>query len=802
MNKKDEVLTKVLQKLGPKYEYIKFIGQGSFSKVYLLHHNILGQNHALKIMDSNYILQTLEKANARDIPQKFEMTKRRFLNEAKSYSKIDHPNVVRIYDVDVIKDENEGLDIIYILMQFVAGRNLKNILNENSPLEMDRVFAISKDILHAIARIHEAGIVHRDIKPANIIIEKETNRPVLIDFGLAKDIKDLSESTAVSEADRSLGTPVYMPPDQFQIHGKIGPAVDLYAFGILLYEMLTGDVPFKGTLAEIIKGHLLAPVPDIREKNPLAPVGFREIIKKALAKEPENRYQQAGDMLGDLEKIERNLAVEKGEKPKEEDKLTAEKAGVPKRKKRKYPIYLPMTLAILIAAAAFLFINPFGIGKKGINDNDRYLTHIASVRQFIEAGDLDTAGSLLEKVREIKNTAEIDDLSQQIAIARMKKDFEALETFVKGDAPADEKIEKCLEFIDNHKTVPEDEEKKSIISQVNEYINDCEGQIAGQYDKHITDAEEFLKNGEFKNAFDSVKMAKSLGEMVKTADLEDKIFISCVSAAEAYCKEVKPMEAEDHYLLAKAIKPDSNLRDLGRRIEFLKAMPEDVIALYKQGKKMEQNNKKYWETGFGDGIVMVYIPAARDNAGYWLGKTEVSVAPYMKFVNETHSNEPEWLEKGSDLNVETGTDDYYRNQVDNDLPVVGISWDNAVAYCQWLSRKTGLSFKLPSEAQWEKAARGTDSRLYPWGFDKPGNNLANFFSPSRKTVKVYANPQGASPYGLLNMAGNVEEWCDNQVARGGSFYSNERYIQCTSRSQYNRTERNHALGFRLCLVNK
>ena len=117
-------------------------------------------------------------------------------------------------------------------------------------------------------------------------------------------------------------------------------------------------------------------------------------------------------------------------------------------------------------------------------------------------------------------------------------------------------------------------------------------------------------------------------------------------------------------------------------------------------------------------------------------------------------------------------------------------------------RETGLRFKLPSEAQWEKSARGTDSRLYPWGSKKPGNHLANFFSPSGKTVKVDSNAQGASPYGLLNMAGNVEEWCDNQAARGGSFYINELYIRCTSRSQYNRNERNHALGFRLCMVSR
>jgi formylglycine-generating enzyme required for sulfatase activity len=236
-------------------------------------------------------------------------------------------------------------------------------------------------------------------------------------------------------------------------------------------------------------------------------------------------------------------------------------------------------------------------------------------------------------------------------------------------------------------------------------------------------------------------------------------------------------------------------------------MPGDVRAVYKTGNKIQQNRQKNWEAELRDAIVMAYIPPDKDNSksnlsGYWMGKYEVSVDQYMEFVNETKTNEPEWNEAGSPYHILTGRDNYYRNQVEDNFPIVGISWDNAAAYCQWLSGKTGLTFKLPTEAQWQKAAQGTDYRLYPWGFEKPGNNLANFFSPSGKTVKVDANPQGASPYGLLNMAGNVEEWCDNQVARGGSFYSNDLYIRCTSRSQYDRKERNHALGFRLCMVGR
>ncbi|MCK4763164.1 MAG: SUMF1/EgtB/PvdO family nonheme iron enzyme [Candidatus Aminicenantes bacterium] len=821
--REDEALKSVLQELGPKYEYKKFLGQGSFSKVYLLHHKILRQNRALKIMDSNYILQTLEKGNARDVPQKFALIKKRFINEARVYSKIDHPNVVRIYDVESIEDKNEGIDITYILMQFVEGKSLKNILDENSPLEMDRVMAVSKDILHAVRSLHEVSIVHRDIKPANIIIEKESNRAILIDFGLAKDIKDLSESTAVAEADRSLGTPVYMSPDQFQIHSKIGPAVDLYAFGVLLYEMLAGEVPYKGTLAEIIKGHLLTPIPDVREKNPLAPAGFRGIMKKALAKEPKNRYSRAEDLLVDLEKIEKSLAAEKAAKAKakeKKDNLTAVRTGRPKRKIRKYFLYLFGILAVL-AAAAVIYMSIFSSNG---NNEPGYKEYLENAKLYYEKGELDKAYYNLNEARKIKNSSEINDLSSKIEASRhqpaVEKASGELEDLLGGNAGLDTKIAECLKFLDKYGDIPQNDVTKPLISQVQNFLKKYK-----EYVKHTTDAEEYVKNGEFQKAYESVKMAKTEAKKIedqsgtqKTAELENEIYAGCVSAAEAYCKDANPLEAEGNLSIAKTIKPGSSLQYLEKKIRFIKSMPGDVRAVYKTGKEIKKNDRKYWEAEFRDDIVLVFIPAGKFIfsgigrsvlSGYWLGKYEVSVSQYKKFARRNPSHKPEWLEKGNPVNVETGSDDYYKNRVDDQYPVMGISWDDAAAYCKWLSRKTGLNFKLPEEEKWEKAARGTDGRLYPWGAGRPGNNLANFFSPSRKTVKVDVYPRGASPYGLLNMAGNVEEWCDggaspgkenNRAARGGSFYSNDRYIRCTSRKTYDREERNHALGFRLCLM--
>jgi serine/threonine protein kinase len=773
----DNLLNAVLRKHGNKYESVKFLGGGGFSNVYLIKDSKTSEEYALKIMDYDRVLQILKNKKPPDINAKLEIMKKRFLNEAAFYKAIDHPNIVKIRTFDVIDDVNGEIEIPYLITQFINGKSLKKTIEDNGPLTFETALKISGNVLSALQTIHQEGFIHRDIKPGNIMIDSETGEAILIDFGLAKDI--LSETTLTVSSD-IIGTPAYMSPEQFRGLKGLDYKTDIYSFGVVLYEMLTGKRPS-------MEGAGL---------NPNLPPGIENILAKAMETDPRNRYKDAEEFLNSLKELERRFPTS--------DKEAIEKAeplAKPKRKKRKYPIYLFMTLAILIAALAIIILSPSS------SENALYKESFTLAKKAFAEDKLYKAEYYLSEAGKIKNTAELNDLFVRIKekkqLAGMKKDFDSLEDFLKGGSKVKDKIAECSKFLDKYKNIPQNDDTKKIISQVKRNIEQFEGEKPGQYDKHITDAEEYLKNGELKKAYDSVKRAKSLGETQKTGELEEKIFTASVSAAEAYCKEAKLQEAKESLLLAKAIKPGSSLQDLEKRIKFLEPMPMEVSAVYKTIKKIGQNNKNYWEADFGDGIVMVYIPAGNDIPGYWMGKTEVSVGHYMKFVNELRSNEPEWKEKGSRFNVETGNDNYYRNQVDNQFPVVGIFWDNAAAFCRWLSRNTGLNFKLPSEAQWQKAAQGTDGRLYPWGFEKPGDNLnlANFNS-SGKTVKVAANPQGASPYGLLNMAGNVEEWCDNQVARGGSFYDNERYITCSSRKKYDPSERNHALGFRLCMVGR
>jgi len=238
-------------------------------------------------------------------------------------------------------------------------------------------------------------------------------------------------------------------------------------------------------------------------------------------------------------------------------------------------------------------------------------------------------------------------------------------------------------------------------------------------------------------------------------------------------------------------------------INTKKSMPEDVLKIQKKAKKVYFNEKGFWEAEFKDKIIMVYIPEGEfpmgsDNGldnekpvhkvyldGYWLAKYPVTVGQFKKFINDTgyitdaEKGQGSWQWWKSDWVIRPDgnwKNPYYKQG--DDHPVVSVSWNDANEYCKWLSHRTRLDFKLPTAAQWEKGARGTDERMYPWGNEKPDGTKANYADinywnkykgarhPDKniddgftETSPVGNYLAGASPFGLLDMAGNVWEWC-------------------------------------------
>jgi sulfatase modifying factor 1 len=514
----------------------------------------------------------------------------------------------------------------------------------------------------------------------------------------------------------------------------------------------------------------------------------------------------------------KEVETRKSQAKEKEKKVDSEEKESPKSNLFKYLLYL----LVIIAAAAFILVNPLGIGKERISPEKQYNIYISSAERFKQAGEFEKAIAELEKAKKIKDTLETKKLTVEIQRNRMKKDFQALEGLLKGQAAKEEKLAACRDFLSKHKDTPANDETQLLVSQTNEFIAQFEKEISAEkimeqekqtreeYQKRMSTAVEHYKKRELEKAYESVKSAQELKNTQEAKDLEGKIIDGFISTVENYYKQANYPGARKSLDQAKKIIPGSNFQDLEQAIELLKEMPDHVQTVLKESKiprtRIDRKNN-WWQADLGDGIVMVYIPAGNFKKGdsieltslqdiyldgYWLGKTEVSTAQYMKFADETGTNYPKGIEtKG------------------NDYPIVGISWDDAANYCRWLSGKTGLEFKLPSEAQWEKAARGTDGRNYPWGNQEPKIDriLANFLNTSG-TDKVNSHPQGSSPYGLLNMSGNAAEWCGDvltgreqgkRAARGGSFFDSGENIYCFSRKTWSPSERLNTVGFRVCL---
>ena len=284
----DDIAKAVFSQMGDSYEYIKFLGKGATSRVYLVYQKHLKQYRALKIMDYEYIHLLMEKESDTDSTVELNERRRRFINEANAYQKIKHPNVAEIYDIRQVKTQRgrEVIEIPYIIMEYVEGVPLSHLLKSQKPLKLEIAAAISVDILDALDAIHKKDIIHRDIKPSNIMIEKGTDKATIIDFGLAKDIL---EGTPMTSTGMAMGTFLYMSPEQFEDSSKVGPGTDIYSFGVILYEMLTGKPPYTGNPKELMHNHIYGDIPDIRKVDKDLPRVLNTLIRKAMAKKEKNR---------------------------------------------------------------------------------------------------------------------------------------------------------------------------------------------------------------------------------------------------------------------------------------------------------------------------------------------------------------------------------------------------------------------------------------------------------------------------------------------------------------------------------
>lgn len=263
------------QKINDRYEVIRAIGEGGMANVYLGYDTILDRNVAIKILRGDL-----------SNDEKFV---RRFQREALSASSLAHPNIVEMYDV------GEDNNVYYIVMEYVEGKTLKQLLKKRGSLTLSEAIDIMLQLTDGMAHAHDSYIIHRDLKPQNIMI-KDDGQIKITDFGIAMALN----ATQLTQTNSVMGSVHYLPPEQASGKGCTIKS-DIYSMGIIFYELLTGSLPFKGENAvEIALKHMRDPLPSVREDNQSIPQSIENIILKSTAKNPKNRYDDARSMHEDL----------------------------------------------------------------------------------------------------------------------------------------------------------------------------------------------------------------------------------------------------------------------------------------------------------------------------------------------------------------------------------------------------------------------------------------------------------------------------------------------------------------------
>ena len=266
-----------------RYRIERKLGAGGMADVYLAEDQELGRRVAIKILNSRH----------GNDDQFIE----RFRREAKNAAALNHPNIVSIYD------RGEAEDTYYIAMEFLDGRTLKELIIGRGAAPINVAIEYARQILSALRFAHRHGIVHRDIKPHNVLVDGE-GRVKVTDFGIAR-----AGTSQMTETGSIVGTAQYLSPEQAK-GGEVDPRSDLYSLGVVLYELLTGKTPFDGeTPVEIAMKHLSTTPKPPSKLRPDVPRELDMVVMRALAKNPDERYQSADEMEGDLERVARGARV-------------------------------------------------------------------------------------------------------------------------------------------------------------------------------------------------------------------------------------------------------------------------------------------------------------------------------------------------------------------------------------------------------------------------------------------------------------------------------------------------------------
>jgi formylglycine-generating enzyme required for sulfatase activity/serine/threonine protein kinase len=829
----------VLEKIG-KYEIRLEIGRGAMGVVYEGFDPVIRRRVAIKILRT----EMFEPGQLPDLLARFK-------REAQSAGRLSHPHIVTIHDYG----EEQGTP--YIVMEYMSGQELARQLQGGSRFVLDDVVRIMTALLGALAHAHEHGVVHRDLKPSNIFVLGDGSLKV-VDFGIAR-----VEASELTDTGTMLGTPAYMSPEQF-LTLPVDARSDLYSAGVILYQLLTGDKPFTGSVTAIMQKVLHQEPIEPSMLNPTLSKHWDAVVSRAMAKKPEARYQTAPQFL---EAVKAAHAAERGEQGASPGNAVAPRERMPgeahssektprrgepagHEAERTLPVRrgpdpdatvpsppkaesgrspdageAPRSRKGLAIAAGLLAVLGLGAGFVYLHNDSSERASIERARQEAERRAADAE----ERAR--KET----ERANQEAQARTKTEAARTEDLRRG-AEAD---------------------KARALKEAGRAKQEAEAARREEALRRETDA------------------ARAAAEVARK-EAENKTRLAALRAEEATRQAALAKKQTEDKARAEAAKKDAARKaEEARKAE--KARAEQALReRYKAG------------TTFGDCPdcpQMVVIPAGEFTMGspqaeagrsndegpqravriarpFALGRNEVTFGQFQRFAQEAGYATDAERDAGSkgcfgfNYSDRTATKSDWRpgrtwrnpgfeQNTDRD-PVVCVSWNDAKAYIRWLSGKTGKAYRLPTEAEWEYAARAGTTTSHHWGED-PGQaclhaNVADqsiyrtAAPPGTKTWswptarrhecddgRYLTAPAGSyrpNGFGLYDMLGNAWEWnedcwtatyagapadgsawlsgdCTRRVVRGGSWNTEPHSVRSAKRARDPSDHRSTILGFRL-----